>query len=57
MAACMWVNRQALPGKPLFNPETEGCLPMAILLADSHDFGDTWTAWRILDVPPRDRPA
>jgi len=56
MAACMWVNRQALPGKPLFNPETEGCLPMAILLADSHDFGDTWTAWRMVDVPPEIGP-
>lgn len=56
IAACMWVDRQAFPGKPLFNPETEGCLPMAILLADSYDFGETWTSWRILEMPPQIGP-
>ena len=36
---CLWIDREAFPGQPLFNPETEGCLPMSILLADSFDGG------------------
>lgn len=51
VAASMWVDRQTYPGKPLFNPETEGCLPMAILLADSLDLGATWTPWRLVPMP------
>lgn len=51
IAAAMWVDREAYPGKPLFNNKTEGCLPMAILLSDSHDFGGTWTPWRMLPLP------
>lgn len=51
IAAAMWVNRTSFPGRPLFNPDTEGCLPMAILLADSHDNGATWTAWRQAPMP------
>ena len=35
IAAALWVDREAYPGKPLFNDKTEGCLPMAILLCDS----------------------
>jgi hypothetical protein len=46
LACALWVDRQAHPGQPLFNAETEGCLPMAVLLADSHDCGRTWTPWR-----------
>jgi len=46
LAAVMWVDRTAHPGMPLFNAKTEGCLPMEILLADSHDGGATWTSWR-----------
>ena len=51
MAACMWVDRQSYPGQPLFNPDTEGCLPMAILLADSDDFGQSWSPWRVVPMP------
>lgn len=51
IAAALWVDREAYPGKPLFNDRTEGCLPMAILLADSHDLGQTWTPWRVLPLP------
>jgi hypothetical protein len=51
IASALWVDREAFPGKPLFNDKTEGCLPMAILLSDSHDFGRTWTPWRVLPLP------
>jgi hypothetical protein len=51
LAATMWVDRTSYPGQPLFNAETEGCLPMAILLADSHDGGLTWLAWRHIPMP------
>lgn len=51
IAACLWVDRQTYPGKPLFNPKTEGCLPMAILLSDSYDGGETWTPLRALPLP------
>ena len=51
IAAALWVDREAYPGKPLFNDETEGCLPMAVLLSDSHDFGKTWMPWRVLPLP------
>ena len=51
IAAAMWVDREAFPGQPLFNDETEGCLPMKILLSDSHDLGETWTTWRELPLP------
>jgi hypothetical protein len=47
LACALWSDRQTYPGMPLFNPETEGCLPMAILLADSYDRGKTWTPWRV----------
>ncbi|MEJ1972472.1 MAG: sialidase family protein [Lacunisphaera sp.] len=51
LAAAMWVDRTTHPGKPLFNPETEGCLPMAILLSESADQGTTWIAWRQVPMP------
>ncbi len=51
ICAAMWVDRETFPGKPLFNEQTEGCLPMAILLADSHDLGKTWTPWRVMPLP------
>jgi BNR repeat-like domain len=51
LAAALWVDRESYPGKPLFNPETEGCLPMAILLADSVDSGATWSEWRNIPMP------
>ncbi len=52
IVAAMWIDREAYPGKPLFNAETEGCLPMKILLADSRDGGATWTPWRVVATPP-----
>jgi hypothetical protein len=52
IASAMWVDREAYPGKPLFNEETEGCLPMAILLADSRDHGQTWSGWRRVLMSP-----
>jgi hypothetical protein len=51
LACGLWIDRQAHPGMPLFNPETEGCLPMKIVLADSFDNGATWSAWRSVEVP------
>jgi len=50
-AATLWVDRGTFPGKPLFNEETEGCLPMEILLAESQDLGRTWSPWRAVPVP------
>lgn len=49
--AALWIDREAFPGQPLFNGETEGCLPMAILVADSSDAGATWTPWRVVPMP------
>jgi hypothetical protein len=51
LLAAMWVDREAFSGCPLFNSETEGCLPTKILLADSFDQGKSWSAWRELPVP------
>ena len=35
LIACgMWVDREAFPCQPLFNEQTEGCLPMTVILAD-----------------------
>lgn len=51
VAAAMWIDRTTYPGQPLFNATTEGCLPMAILLADSSDNGASWTAWREVAMP------
>jgi hypothetical protein len=51
LACVLWVDRDAFPGQVIFNPETEGCLPMRILLADSEDRGRTWTPWREVVMP------
>jgi hypothetical protein len=51
LAAAMWVDRTAHPGQPLFNAATEGCLPMAILLARSADNGESWSDWRAVALP------
>lgn len=56
IAAALWMDREAYPGRPLFNPETEGCLPMTVLLADSEDCGETWTPWRSVPMPPEIGP-
>jgi hypothetical protein len=57
MAAACWVNLEAFPDKPLFNAETEGCLPMEILIADSDDEGRSWTSWRKVELPADIGPA
>ena len=54
--AALWVDRGAFPGKPLFNEDTEGCLPMEILLAESQDLGRTWTPWQAVPVPNKIGP-
>ncbi len=51
IVAALWIDREAFPGQPLFNPETEGCLPMAVVLADSADAGRTWAPWRVVPMP------
>jgi len=51
LCTSLWVDREAFPGQPLFNPETEGCLPMRVLLADSDDVGRTWSGWREVPMP------
>jgi BNR repeat protein len=57
IAAAMWVDRTTYPGQPLFNPPTEGCLPMFILLATSSDEGATWSPWRVVQLPGEIGPA
>jgi hypothetical protein len=51
LACVLWVDRDAYPGQVIFNPATEGCLPMKILLADSTDRGRTWTPFREVVMP------
>ena len=51
LAALLWVDRDAYPGKPLFNPETEGCLPLRLLLSRSDDNGSTWSDTWAVDTP------
>ncbi len=51
LAAAMWIDRETHPGAPLFNPRTEGCLPMGIFLADSFDSGCNWSDWRPVELP------
>ncbi len=51
LASTMWIDRTTYPGGGLFNEETEGCLPMSVLLADSKDNGATWSAWRLVPMP------
>lgn len=51
IAAAMWVDRSSFPGNPLFNPETEGCLPLAIILSRSSDGGRSWSDWRHIPLP------
>lgn len=51
LAASMWIDRERYPGSPLFNPRTEGCLPMGVFLADSFDGGRSWSAWRQVNLP------
>lgn len=57
LAAAMWVDRSTYPGKPLFNAETEGCLPMSIVVADSSDNGASWSSWREVPMTEEIGPA
>lgn len=57
LAAVMWIDRTSYPGQPLFNADTEGCLPMEILLAESADEGQSWSAWRHIPMPAEIGPA
>jgi hypothetical protein len=57
LAAAMWIDRSSYPGLPLFNADTEGCLPMLIVLAESHDDGATWSPWRVVPMPAEIGPA
>lgn len=50
IASALWVDREAFPGQPLFNSETEGCLPMKVLVADSFDHAISWSPWREVRV-------
>ncbi len=51
LGATMWIDRTTWPGGGLFNEETEGCLPMQVLLADSKDNGKSWSPWRLVPMP------
>lgn len=51
LAACLWVDRESFPGRPLFDPKTEGCLPMAVVLADSRDGGKSWSDPKPVSLP------
>lgn len=51
LLCALWIDREAFPDQPLFNPDTEGCLPMAIVLADSLDDGRSWGPWRRVETP------
>lgn len=42
----MWVDRTTYPGQPIFNEETEGCLPTKLLLSESEDGGRSWSPFR-----------
>jgi hypothetical protein len=57
LAASMWIDRTTYPGQPLFNAETEGCLPMEILLAESGDGGHSLSEWRHIPMPAEIGPA
>jgi len=57
IATALRVDWSAHPGKPLFNEETEGCLPMSVMLADSDDGGVSWRDWREVPVPDDVGPA
>lgn len=49
MAVLMWVDRSQ-PGRPFFNPATEGLLPLRTWFCESRDAGRTWGDYRWMDV-------
>jgi len=51
LAAVLWVDRETHPAQGIFHADTEGCLPLAILLAESDDFGETWSRLREVPMP------
>lgn len=51
MAVLMWIDRTD-PKAPLFNPVTEGLLPVRNILAESRDDGESWTALGVADTAP-----
>jgi hypothetical protein len=57
VCAVMWIDREAFPGAPLFNPQTEGCLPMSVFVTESFDLGRTWASLRRVTVPADIGPA
>jgi hypothetical protein len=57
LAAAMLIDHTTYPGQPLFNPTTEGCLPMYILLAEATDDGASWSPWRHVPMPEEIGPA
>ena len=57
LAAALWVDRSTYPGRSLFNTETEGCLPMSIVLSESEDAGISWSQWRVVPMPAEIGPA
>lgn len=57
LAAAMLIDRESYPGQPLFNPDTEGCLPMFVVLAESQDGGASWSPWCLIPTPDELGPA
>lgn len=51
LAAAIWVDRETYPGQGIFHPDTEGCLPLKILLAESGDLGNTWSPFQEVPMP------
>jgi len=47
----LWVDRSD-PDAPFFHPETEGLLPVKMLLTESADGGYTWSEFREIDTSP-----
>lgn len=51
LAVGMWIDRETYAGQPFFDPQTEGCLPMGIFLAESTDVGRSWSDWWPVPMP------
>jgi sialidase-1 len=51
LAALMWFDRSN-PARPLFNPVTEGILPVRTWLCESRDGGRSWGDYRVMDGEP-----
>jgi hypothetical protein len=47
----LWVDFTD-PSLPFFHPETEGLLPVTILIAESDDGGRSWSPFRVVDTSP-----